>query len=75
MTDQDRLSEGASNVSYTTSNRHSDFVPWGEVEEIQILHKASLQDLLEAKNAAVQLLLKERNTLLREWYGHFLSHS
>src|ERR1700761_6713017 len=74
MTDQDRLSDGASNVSYTTSNCNSDFILWEEVTEIQLLHEAHLHDLLKVRNAAVWLLLYKRNVLLRERYAHFLSH-
>ena len=32
--------------SYTSSNRDSDFIPWEEVQEIQLLHEATLQELL-----------------------------
>jgi hypothetical protein len=52
--------------SYTSSNRDLDFVPWEEVEEIHILHEATLQDLLKVKNYAVWTLLQERNALLYE---------
>lgn len=52
--------------SYTSSNRDSDFIPWEEVEEIQILHEATLQELLKARNDAVWTLLQERNALLHE---------
>ena len=52
--------------SYTTSNRDSDFVPWEEVEEIQILHEATLQELLKARNYAVWTLLQEQNAVLHE---------
>ena len=59
--------------SYTSSNRDSDFVPWEEVQEIQLLHKATLQDLLKASNYPVWTLLQERNVLLRERYVSILS--
>jgi hypothetical protein len=72
MAENDRLSEGASDCSYTTSNRDSDFVPWEEVTELQLLHEASLQDLLKAKNNAVRQILEERNALLRERYRYFM---
>ena len=71
MTDNDRLSEGASDISYTTSNRDSDFVPWEEVTELQLLHEATLQDLLKARNGAFRQVLEERNALLCEWYRYF----
>lgn len=32
--------------SYTSSNRDSDFILWEEVQEIQLLHEATLQELL-----------------------------
>ncbi|KAH9060264.1 hypothetical protein EDB87DRAFT_1683781 [Lactarius vividus] len=35
-------------------------------EEIQVIHEATLQDLLRFRNFAVQSLLHERNELLRE---------
>jgi hypothetical protein len=37
-----------------------------EVAKIQLLHKATLQDLLRTKNYAVYRILWERNNLLRE---------
>jgi hypothetical protein len=66
MSDQEILSDNASNSTGTTSDRHSDYILWDEVETIQILHEANLQDLLKAKNNVVLHLLQERNALLRE---------
>ena len=37
-----------------------------QVAETQLLHEATLQDLLRTKNYAVIHLLQERNELLRE---------
>ena len=37
-----------------------------EVAQIQLLHEATLQDLLRTKNQAVSHLLREHNELLRE---------
>ena len=75
MMDQERLSDGASDISYMTSNHNSDFIPWEEVTEIQILHEAHLQDLLKVRNYTVWLLLYKRNALLCTQYAHILSHS
>ena len=38
-----------------------------QVAETQLLHEATLQDLLRTKNYAVIHLLQERNELLCEW--------
>jgi hypothetical protein len=67
MSDQETLSDDASDSTGTTSDRHLDYIPWDEVETIQILHEANLQDLLKAKNDVVWHLLQEQNTLLHEW--------
>ena len=64
--DSDQEMSSINAGSYTTSNRDSDFVPWEEVEEIQILHKATLQELLKARNYAVWTLLQEQNAVLHE---------
>ena len=64
--DSDQEMSSINAGSYTTSNRDSDFVPWEEVEEIQILHKATLQELLKARNYAVWTLLQEWNAVLHE---------
>ena len=37
-----------------------------EVAKIQVLHEATLQDLLQTRNNVVAHLLHERNELLRE---------
>ena len=36
------------------------------IVEIQLLHKATLQDLIQTQNYAVKQLLYERNQLLQE---------
>lgn len=66
MSDQETLSDDASDSTGTTCDRHSDYIPWDEMETIHILHEANLQDLLKAKNDVVLQLLQERNALLRE---------
>ena len=37
-----------------------------ENKTLRLIHEASLQDLLQARNYAALQLLEERNTLLRE---------
>jgi hypothetical protein len=65
MSDQEMLSDDTSDSTGMTSDRHLEYIPWDEVETIQILHKANPQDLLKAN--VVLHLLQERNALLCEW--------
>ncbi len=39
-----------------------------EIRAIEVLHEATLQDLIKTKNYAILQLLEERNKLLRERY-------
>jgi hypothetical protein len=64
LSDQEMLSDEGSDYTDSTSDRHSDYIPWEEVMELQILHEATLQELLKAKNDVVWYLLHERNVLL-----------